>query len=150
MAHGNAADPARPSPLSRPLVAANVLGSLVSMGSALAGLLDPGIVLAAGSAVTGGVHLYAAAYAARALPLGAVLIHQVLAGRSGRALVPLLAVAGAVQVGDAVIGLAAHNPGMVIGAGLLAVLHLGSALRAAGSAGAAAPRPSAAPAGGVR
>ncbi|MFB7476222.1 hypothetical protein [Kitasatospora sp. NPDC056184] len=125
--------------LSRPLTAANALGALLSAGFGLAGLLDPGLALPDDSAITGGVHLYAAAYAARALPLGAALLHQLLAGRGGRGLPPLLALAGAVQIADAAIGLATRNPGMTLGATALAALHLGSAARLARSARPARP-----------
>ncbi|MGW6919245.1 hypothetical protein ACWGB8_36335 [Kitasatospora sp. NPDC054939] len=121
----------RPSGLSRSLVVANALGALLSVGSCLAGLVDPGLALPRGSAITSGVHVYAGAYAARALPLGVALIHQLLASRTKRGLLPLLVVAGVVQIGDAVIGLTVQNPGMTLGAGALAVLHLASAARIA-------------------
>ncbi|GAA5017758.1 hypothetical protein [Kitasatospora paranensis] len=123
--------PAVEPALPRTLVVANVAGAALSTASALVGLARPGVVLAAGAPVTAGVHFYAAAYAARALPLGVVLIHRLLADRAGRGLLPVLLLAGAVQAGDLAVGLSVHNPGMTLGAGALAVLHLASALRVA-------------------
>jgi len=108
---------------------ANAGGALLSMASCVAGLIHPELALPAGSPVTEGVQLYAQAYAVRALPLGAALIHQLLISRTRRGLVPLLLVSGVVQLGDAAIGLATHNPGMTVGATALAALHLASAAR---------------------
>ncbi|GAA2147729.1 hypothetical protein GCM10009760_38930 [Kitasatospora kazusensis] len=119
----------RTAPLPRALLIANVGGALLSVGSSIAGLLDPGLALAHGSAVTAGVDFYAQAYAARAVPLGAALVQQLLFGRTSRALTPLLLVSGVVQLADAAIGLTAHNPGMVVGGSALAVLHLATAAR---------------------
>jgi hypothetical protein len=117
--------------LPRALRIANIGGALLSMGSCVLGLINPGITLPHGSAVTAGVEFYALAYAARALPLGAALIQQLLWSRTGRGLLPLLVVSGAVQLADSAIGAADHNPGMTFGAGLLAALHLASAARLA-------------------
>ena len=102
---------------------ANGLAAGVAMAFSAAALVDPAIELPAGSHVTAGVDFYAQMYAARAIPLGAAVL-LALASRSKRGLVTLLAVAGLVQAGDCVIGLAQHNPGPVIGGGVLAVTHL--------------------------
>ncbi|MFE7191472.1 hypothetical protein [Kitasatospora sp. NPDC057541] len=117
--------------LPRSLVVANTTGTLLSTAFCVAGLVDPGLALPHGSAVTDGVRLYAQAYAARTLPLGAALVHQLLVSRTKRGLLPLLTVAGVVQIGDVAIGLTTRNPGMAVGAGALAVLHLASAARLA-------------------
>ncbi|MFI9159570.1 hypothetical protein [Kitasatospora aureofaciens] len=118
--------------LPKPLVIANAAGAVLSMASCAAGLINPGIGLPKGEPVTGGVRFYAEAYAARALPLGAVLLHQLVRGRGGPALPAVLLLAGAVQAGDAAIGVRTRNPGMALGAGALALLHLETARRVAG------------------
>ncbi|MFJ3789775.1 hypothetical protein [Kitasatospora sp. NPDC090091] len=121
----------------RALAVANAAGAALSMASAVVGLLSPELALP-GTAEQAGplTGLYVQAYVARALPLGAALLHQLLVSRTGRGLAPLLLVAGAVQAGDAAIGLAAHNPGMAAGGTVLAVLHLGLAARLARTAAA--------------
>ncbi|MFB8241399.1 hypothetical protein ACFC58_33175 [Kitasatospora purpeofusca] len=126
----------------RAMVIANAAGAALSMAFSVAGLLSPGLALPGGTdPVTPLTDLYAQAYAARTLPLGAVLLHQLLISRTGRGLVPLLLVCGAVQVADAAIGAASHNPGMTAGGTVLAALHLGLAahlsrsVRGAGSNG---------------
>ncbi|MFF2045660.1 hypothetical protein ACFVVX_35095 [Kitasatospora sp. NPDC058170] len=128
------------TPLSRGmrvLVIANAAGAVLSMASSVVGLLSPGLALPGGTdPVTPLTDLYAQAYAARALPLGAVLVHQLLISRTawaGRGLGPLLLVSGAVQVADAAIGASVHNPGMTVGGSVLAALHLGLAHRLARS-----------------
>jgi len=119
----------------RALVIANAAGATLSMTSSVVGVLFPGLALPGGAnPVTPLTDLYAQAYAARALPLGAVLLHQLLISRTGRGLTPLLLVAGAVQMADAAIGASAHNPGMAVGGTALAALHLGLAARLGRSA----------------
>ncbi|WP_145904755.1 hypothetical protein [Kitasatospora viridis] len=113
---------------------ANAAGALLSMASCVAGLVNPGIGLPEGEPVTGGVRFYAEAYGARALPLGAMVLQQLVRGRGGRVLPAVLLLAGAVQAGDAAIGVRTRNPGMALGAGALAVLHLETARRFARSA----------------
>ncbi|SEK89015.1 hypothetical protein [Streptacidiphilus jiangxiensis] len=109
------------------LLGVNAVAALVSSGSALAGMLRPGLALASGEAVTGGVRFYASAYALRAVPLG--LLTAALAVVGDRpALVPVLVVAGLVQVGDSTLGARRRHLGMAFGAGLFAALHLATAL----------------------
>ncbi|WP_040698909.1 hypothetical protein [Nocardia vinacea] len=55
---------------------------------------------------------YAQAYAARAIPLGAALLFS-LTNRRKRALLPLLAMSGVVQLGDVAIGAIHGIPGMM-------------------------------------
>nr|BEK69422.1 hypothetical protein KPHV_66490 [Kitasatospora purpeofusca] len=118
----------------RALVIANAAGAAVSMAFSVVGLLSPGLALSGGTdQVTPLADLYAQLYAARALPLGAVLLYQLLIGRTGRGLAPLLLVGGAVQVVDAAIGASSHSPGMAVGGTVLAALHLGLAARLARS-----------------
>lgn len=112
----------------RALVIANAVGAAVSMAAAVVGLVSPELALPGSTGPTGPlVDVYAQAYAARALPLGAVLLYHLQAGRSSRSLTPLLLVAGMAQVADAAIGLSSANPGMAVGGTLLAALHLGLA-----------------------
>ncbi|WP_405007126.1 hypothetical protein OHV13_26315 [Kitasatospora purpeofusca] len=119
----------------RALVIANAAGAAVSMAFSVVGLLSPGLALSGGTdPVTPLTDLYAQLYAARTLPLGAVLLHQLLISRTGRSLTPLLLVSGVVQVADAAVGASAHNPGMAVGGTVLAALHLGLAARLARSA----------------
>ncbi|MFJ9774348.1 hypothetical protein ACIRVF_24430 [Kitasatospora sp. NPDC101157] len=120
--------------LPKPLVIANATGAALSMASCVAALINPGVGLPKEEPVTAGVRFYAQAYAARALPLGAVLLHQLVRGRGGPALPAVLLLAGAVQAGDAAIGVRTRNPGMALGAGALALLHLGTARRVVGGA----------------
>ncbi|MFI9331351.1 hypothetical protein ACIGZJ_27915 [Kitasatospora sp. NPDC052868] len=126
-----------PSRGMRVLVIANAAGAALSMASSVVGLLSPGLALPGGTdPATPLTDLYVQAYAARALPLGAVLVHQLLisrTSRTGRTLGPLLLISGAVQLADAVIGVSARNPGMAVGGTVLAVLHLGLASRLARS-----------------
>ena len=67
-------------------------------------------------------------YGVRAVPIAAAVCWLALADRrtGPRRLIPVIALAGIVQAGDAVIGTVAHNPSMVAGATVGAVIHLGS------------------------
>ncbi|MFI9365206.1 hypothetical protein ACIG5E_29760 [Kitasatospora sp. NPDC053057] len=118
--------------LPKPLVIANAAAAALSTASCAAGLINPGLGLPKEEPVTEDVRFYAKAYAARALPLGAVLLHQLVRGRGGPALLAVLLLAGAVQAGDAAIGVRTRNRGMALGAGALALLHLEAARRVAG------------------
>jgi hypothetical protein len=108
----------------RTLVVANIAAAALSAGSAVLGMLDPEILLTPGSG-SSGVTFYALAYGARAVPLGLAVI-TLLALRRWGALIPMLALAGLVQVGDAFIGLGYAIPGMVAGSLLGASVHLAS------------------------
>ncbi|MEU1727911.1 hypothetical protein [Nonomuraea sp. NPDC005692] len=112
--------------MSKPLIVLNCVAAAGAMVSGVLALADPGIILPAGADVSGGVSLYAQAYAARALPLGAALLWSMTA--KGRpALVPLLVASGAVQAADVAIGLAQGLPGMAVGGAIGAAVHLLSA-----------------------
>ncbi|KDN81763.1 hypothetical protein [Kitasatospora cheerisanensis] len=108
------------------LLVANAVAALLGAGFGVAGAVRPGLVLAADQPVTAGTHLYARAYAARALPLG-IATALVLAAGPRDAAWPLVVVAGLAQVGDSAIGIRERNPGMAIGAGAAAALHLATA-----------------------
>ncbi|WP_354637526.1 hypothetical protein [Kitasatospora camelliae] len=104
----------------------NALVSLVSGVSALVGVARPAMALAAGEQLNTAVVFFARAYAARAVPLSAVLLVQLAAG-AWDGLAPVLIVAGLAQLGDAAIGAARRNTGMLLTTVLLAAVHLGSA-----------------------
>ncbi|MEV6052121.1 hypothetical protein [Streptomyces sp. NPDC052107] len=104
----------------------NALVALVSGVSAAVGVARPAVGLAAGESVTSGVVLYARAYAVRAVPLSVVVLALLAAG-SWSSLGPVLIVAGLAQLGDAAIGAARRDTGMLITAGALAAVHLVSA-----------------------
>jgi hypothetical protein len=110
--------------MNKTLVILNVLAAAGSMASSALALANPAIILPTDAEVSTGVSLYAQAYAARALPLGAALLWA-LRGRPS--LVPLLAVSGLVQVADIAIGVAQGQPGMIAGGTTAAVVHLTSA-----------------------
>jgi hypothetical protein len=73
---------------------------------------------------------YAQMYGSRAIPLGAATaVACVAAARSDDVpLLPWLVVAGAAQLGDVLIGLRHRVTGMVVGASIAAIAHLGSAV----------------------
>ncbi|MFI9809161.1 hypothetical protein ACIHEJ_33265 [Streptomyces sp. NPDC052301] len=87
----------------------------------------PAPALNPGESVHSGVVLYARAHAARAVPLSAVVLVLLAAG-SWDLPGPVLMVAGLAQLGDAAIGAARRNVGMLISASGLAAVHLVSAL----------------------
>ncbi|MFD8595609.1 hypothetical protein ACFV1L_11450 [Kitasatospora sp. NPDC059646] len=112
------------------LLAANAVVALLGAGAGVAGAVRPGLVLAANEPIAAGTQLYARAYAARAVPLG-IATALVLAAGPWSAARPMLTVAGLAQLGDSAIGLRERNPGMAIGAGAAAALHLATACWAA-------------------
>jgi hypothetical protein len=121
--------------LPRTLLLLNALGALIAAGFSVAALLVPAAALPGGVPASALAVLYAQAYAARAIPLGAVTL-GLLAWRPPRGLVPgpvvggllaALGVGGLAQLCDLLIGVAFGRLNMVLGGGLLAVIHLGSA-----------------------
>ncbi|MEV6254172.1 hypothetical protein ACIHAX_20685 [Nocardia sp. NPDC051929] len=111
--------------LSRTAMVVNAIGAATAVAFSVAALVDPTAAISIG-ADSPGIDLYAQAYAARAIPLGAALLFS-LAGRRKRALLPLLTVSGAVQLGDVAIGAAQGIPGMMAGGSALALVHLATA-----------------------
>ncbi|MEU8118310.1 hypothetical protein AB0C21_06340 [Spirillospora sp. NPDC049024] len=108
------------------LVTVNAVAALVSGGSSALGAARPGLALPSGEAVTAGVDFYARVYAVRAIPLSLAVIAALLTDEAA-AIVPLLIVAGAVQAGDAALGIMRRVPGMAVGGGVLMLVHLLSA-----------------------
>ncbi|GGT09707.1 hypothetical protein ACFFV7_04880 [Nonomuraea spiralis] len=112
--------------MRKSLMVLNVVAAAGAMASSVVALVDPSVILPAGAEVSGGLSLYAQAYAARALPLGAALLWAMTA--NGRpALVPLLVASGVVQVADIAIGLTQGVPGMAVGGTIAAAVHLSTA-----------------------
>jgi hypothetical protein len=111
--------------LAKTAIIVNAIGAGVTMAFSAVALVDPTLAIT-GSADSPGVDLYAQAYAARAIPLGAALLFS-LTSRRKRGLLPLLAVSGAVQLGDVAIGASQGIPGMMVGGTVLALIHLATA-----------------------
>ncbi|WP_433684298.1 hypothetical protein [Nocardia sp. CA-119907] len=111
--------------LTKSAIIVNAIGAGVAMAFSTAALIDPTLVVT-GGADSPGVDMYAQAYAARAIPLGAALLFS-LTSRHKRGLLPLLIVSGAVQLGDVAIGAAQGVPGMMVGGTVLAFIHLATA-----------------------
>lgn len=109
------------------VLAANAALVATSAIASLVGVVDPTLVLPDGSTAQDGLRLYAEGIAVRQLPLTAAVFVS-LGGRHRRHLVPLLAVSAAAQAGDMVMGLTSGVPGMAIGGGVSAVVHLASAV----------------------
>ncbi|MFI5688273.1 hypothetical protein [Streptomyces sp. NPDC051636] len=104
----------------------NALGALGSGLFGVVGSVRPALALGPDEPVHTGVVFYAWAYAVRAVPLSVVVL-VLLAGGAWDALAPALVVAGLAQLGDAALGAARRNPGMLGSSATLAAVHLGSA-----------------------
>lgn len=111
--------------MRRTLLGLNAAMAAGSAAAAVIGVLHPSLVLPAGTEPTAGLRMYAQAYAVRAVPLAAALVY-LLRGEH-RALLPVLAVAGVAQLGDAYIGITRGVTGMAVGGTLAAATHLGTA-----------------------
>ncbi|NUS92289.1 MAG: hypothetical protein HOQ36_07710 [Nocardia sp.] len=111
--------------LGMPVRIVNAAAAIAAMGFAIVASIDPAAVLPAADP-TPGTEMYAWAYAVRAVPLGVVLL-VALFGKNERVLLPLLATAGVVQLGDILIGADRHLVGMMIGGALGAAIHLTTA-----------------------
>lgn len=112
------------------LVGANLVTAAASAAFGAVALLSPAMLLPPGHPeITSGAVYYAAMYGVRAVPLAVAFVLVALRARPGfvGALVPLLAVAGMVQLGDIAIG-AAYGTTAVAGGTVAAAIHLGSRL----------------------
>jgi hypothetical protein len=111
------------------LVAINVVSAVISAVFGVLALVDPSANPGATGVPSRDATFYAAMYGVRAVLIAAAVCWLALADRrtGPHRLIPVIALAGIVQVGDAVIGTVAHNPSMVAGAIVGAVIHLGSA-----------------------
>jgi hypothetical protein len=111
------------------LLVLNVASALISAVFGVLALVDPAANPGVSDALSREATLYAALYGVRAVPIAAAVCWLALADRhtGPRRLIPVLALAGTAQVGDAVVGTVAHVPAMAVGALVAAVIHLGSA-----------------------
>lgn len=107
-----------------PTEAALGAATLATLGFAAAALARPDQLLRTPAAE--GVRYYAAMYAARALPLGVLVLADLRRGGGPPA---LWAAAAAAQAGDAAIGVWARQPVQVLGGASLAVAYAARARR---------------------
>jgi len=110
-----------------PLVAANTVVAAASGAFGILALVRPGALMGWVVEVGPSSTHFAAMYAVRAVPLALAVIAVAWRARPGTpgALMLVLAVAGAVQLGDVVVAVAESTPGAV-GACVAAIVHLGS------------------------
>jgi hypothetical protein len=106
------------------LIVLNVLSALISMVFGVLALVHPSANPGVSDPLSRDATFYAAMYGARSLVIGAAVCWLVFGER--RRLLPILALAGLVQVGDVIIGTVAGQPGMVAGALTGTIVHLGS------------------------
>lgn len=106
------------------LAGVNAIAAAVTVGFAVVAVVAPKTL--ARSDVVASTRYYAAMYAARAIPVGGAVIVAAWWSLSNDAWSAVLAVAGACQVGDAVVGLWRRIPGQVAGAVGVGAIHLTS------------------------
>jgi len=108
------------------IAAANAAAALASGGFAAAAAVNPGVLLPEGHEATPAAAFYARYFAARSLPLAAMVVALVLR-RSTDRLGTFLVLAGLVQAADALIGASYRNRGQTLAPAAAAALHLASA-----------------------
>lgn len=106
------------------IAAANAAAALGSGGFAVAAVVDPGLLLPQGNEVTPAAEFYARYFAARSLPLSAMVIALILR-KSTHRLGAFLILAGLVQAADALI-LVGYR-GQALAPAAAAVVHFASA-----------------------
>ncbi|GAA4978970.1 hypothetical protein HD597_000597 [Nonomuraea thailandensis] len=106
------------------LAALNAVVAVVTVAFAVTGVVAP-TALARSDVVTS-TRYYAAMYATRAVPVGVAVVVAAFLSIPNGTWIALLAVAGACQIGDAVIGLWRRIPGQVAGSVLVGAIHLAS------------------------
>jgi hypothetical protein len=108
------------TPLSSPSVTSRVaslvtaINVLIAGGFSIAGLVSPKSILPPGSAPTDASLIFAMYAAARSIPLAVIALIAIYR-QSETALLILGTLAGFIQLLDAGVGLAQHDPGKVIG-----------------------------------
>jgi hypothetical protein len=102
----------------------NVLSALVSLVFGVLALVHPSANPGISDQPSRDAVFYAAMYGARSLVIGVAVCRLAFGDR--RRLLPMLALAGLVQVGDVIIGVTAGQPGMAAGALTGTIVHLGS------------------------
>lgn len=108
------------------IAALNTVVALAGTGFGVVALMKPGLMAPRRDEDTK-TRFYPAMYAARAIPLGAAVSIAVWMNPAPAILALLLGVAIIAQLGDAIIGIAYHLPGMAIGAVFAVACH-GAAL----------------------
>lgn len=111
----------------RAVLALNLVGAVGSSASVVAMAIVPEAFLPLGVPGAEAARFFAKYAIARSLPLGAALVAAIWRG-SERSIAGALGVLGAVQLGDALIGVEYANPGQILAPLALGALHLGSAL----------------------
>ncbi|WP_225727303.1 MULTISPECIES: hypothetical protein [unclassified Nocardia] len=106
------------------LAALNAVVAVVTVGFAVVGVVAPAAL--ARSEVVASTRYYAAMYAVRAIPVGVAVLALAFVSARDETWIALLAVAGACQVGDALIGLYRRIPGQVAGSVIAGATHLAS------------------------
>ena len=110
----------------RTIAAANVVAALGSGGSAVAAVVDPGVLLPEGNEVTPAAEFYTKYFAARSVPLSTIVAALILL-RSTNWLGAFLVFAGLVQAADALIGVSYRNRQQTFAPAAAAAIHLASA-----------------------
>jgi hypothetical protein len=106
------------------LIVLNVLSALISMVFGVLALVHPSANPGISDPLSRDATFYAAMYGGRSLVIGAAVCWLAFGER--RRLLPILALAGLVQVGDVIIGTVTGQPSMVAGASAATIVHLGS------------------------
>lgn len=108
------------------IVVVNVITAVASIGFATVAMITPATL--AGSATVASTCYYAAMFATRAIPIAVAVVAVLTTAASRDTVIVVLAVAGAAQVGDLVIGLLKRISGMTAGAAIAAIVHFASVI----------------------
>lgn len=117
------------SSVRRSVLALNAMGAAAAAGFAVRGVLRPEYVQPNRSADPL-ASFWAASSAVRTAAVAVPLL--VSLARGDRSTPTLLAIAGAVQLGDSLLGIQRRNPGMALAPAVMGALHLATARRLAG------------------
>lgn len=108
------------------IVVVNVTAAVASIGFATVAMINPPTLT--GSATVPSTRYYAAMFATPAIPIAVAVAAVPTTAASRDTVIVVLAVAGAAQVGDLVIGLRRRIAGMTAGAAIAAIIHLASVI----------------------
>jgi len=108
------------------IAAANTVVALSSGGFAVAAVVDSGLLLPGSLRFPPAAEFYARYFAARSLPLSAMVVALILL-KSTHRLGAFLVLAGLVQAADALILVGYRNRGQALAPAAAAVVHLASA-----------------------
>jgi hypothetical protein len=107
------------------LMALNIITAVITGAAGISAAVNPATV-APGVEVGSGAVYFAQLYAARAIPL-AVAVIVIFVTRREKWVAPILLVSGVVQLADVAIAIGHSNVGLLAGAAVSAIVHLGSA-----------------------